>query len=48
METQIKIPHTEYRKIAKRRIAGETLVSIAKSYNENEKNKPNSVPVVVK
>jgi len=33
METQIKIPHTEYRKIAKRRIAGETLVSIAKSYN---------------
>jgi len=33
MEIQIKIPHTEYRKIAKRRIAGETLVSIAKSYN---------------
>lgn len=33
MEIQIKVPHTEYRKIAKRRKKGETLKSIAKSYS---------------
>lgn len=32
-ETQIKVPHTKYREIAKRRKAGETLKSIAGSYN---------------
>lgn len=33
IETQIKVPHTEYREIAKRRKVGETLESIAESYN---------------
>lgn len=33
MNTQIKIQHTEYRKIATKRRQGETLDSIAKTYN---------------
>ena len=33
METQIKVPHTEYPKIARKRKAGKTLRFIAKPYN---------------
>lgn len=33
METQIKVPHTEYPKIAKKRKGGKTLKFIAKPYN---------------